>query len=1293
MADRYSKFVDYFVICGLNPSCNLEPDELAGDNFDRSPMERSFKSRVLAHFPDSVPWNPFDRDAISMMCLPHGMRFITQKQKADPYFHAFLITREDGSRYYGFSFTFFEEVIEADICNDLYALQGIYLAEMSQGRSGMKAAALDGAHNSRSLPRHFRLSVHQDELSGSGKYYYDREKDTLFAPKSIALICQTPFARAAREFLVALQKSVMKDLNDHLCIEKLIFPILHEVSIPHPGQSLTWKLPESLPALRLHYPDPACELPLLDFPIREVIELLGTENFLQLFTCLLLENQVLLYSKELYRLMLVAECATAVLFPFMWQHVYVPIVPASLLHFLDAPVPFLMGLHGTHKSQQQAFGECNLCVVYVDKGRVDLPEEIPSFPHQKQLIHEINSILSQYGIQGSLDKNLNERSPAHGRHRRRKPSWNRDAVLQNSDTLQRVQALAAKSGVKTGLEHLCLSDWDPDGSYVKDLKINSAIREVFFNQFIHMFSPYEHFVIQPNQDLDSWLSNRESVQNFDKATFLSDQPLQHFPFMSRFLETQMFTSLIDSKILKSYDQQDDLNVALFDARIRALRDTQEDGLTHRTSYENCTTVEETEELLMRRIQSSEEILCLAAPPLEECKSFQGPCTFFPLPDPEVLSRGAFSITIRKEKGVKRKEEGSGEGVKRREKRRAPPPDSSRPRSMSIKDMSPAVLAQNNWKFVEQLLKECKSRTKRLLVEKLGMEAVELGHGADQSLIGMEENTLIAGLCDLVERIWSHGRQNKQGKSALWSHLLSFQELADPIQGVDPTYLTPELTAEAGDYSGETGTWGRGNTGRSPSAPPTPRSTSRAEGRISFDRRSRGQSPEPSVLRKLPISVTFDMRNVQSMEEIKTPIGYARAWIRLALEKKLLSRHFRELLSNQDLLRGSYKRYAFLRCDDEREQFLYHLLTLNAVDFFCFTNTFHNTVIPYQVIIIPTRKMSASTTTANVWVRIAGTLGETKPIQVPRGSNQMFFQHKNLGILSTLSIGHDDSGMSPNWMVEHVIVRNEVTGHTYKFPCGRWLGRNVDDGSIERLLVGELMPLAANDANIVESCRGPPSRPRSPSVSRRSTVGQLQNMLSDAVNSLVKHFHKAEKERGNLTILLCGDGGLVPSLEQVLGFGFKSSRFFSRNLYLWDYLVRVQAFYITNVKQNKAEGKRPTNPEHYRIIKSFCLLVDRIGKASSTLGKDDRFQLFIVLSVRDHLLSCFLDPLAEAPPTSQMFEEYCFLRDPELREFLQKLLNTLHEFNMVVEGSLTKGIASPSYNCTVMRPPPSPRRKP
>ena len=34
----------------------------------------------------------------------------------------------------------------------------------------------------------------------------------------------------------------------------------------------------------------------------------------------------------------------AILFPFTWQHVYIPILPARLLDILQAPVPFLMGI-------------------------------------------------------------------------------------------------------------------------------------------------------------------------------------------------------------------------------------------------------------------------------------------------------------------------------------------------------------------------------------------------------------------------------------------------------------------------------------------------------------------------------------------------------------------------------------------------------------------------------------------------------------------------------------------------------------------------------------------------------------------------------------------------------------------------------------------------------------------------------------------------------------------------------------------------------------------------------------
>lgn len=83
----------------------------------------------------------------------------------------------------------------------------------------------------------------------------------------------------------------------------------------------------------------------------------------------------------------------------------------------------------------------------------------------------------------------------------------------------------------------------------------------------------------------------------------------------------------------------------------------------------------------------------------------------------------------------------------------------------------------------------------MLLEKMGNEALELGLSGEISVNGVEENTLIASLCDLLEKVWSHGLQNKQGKSALWTHLQSYleiQECNNPSKNIDTNYLTPGM---------------------------------------------------------------------------------------------------------------------------------------------------------------------------------------------------------------------------------------------------------------------------------------------------------------------------------------------------------------------------------------------------------------------------------------------------------------------------------------------------------------------
>lgn len=89
--------------------------------------------------------------------------------------------------------------------------------------------------------------------------------------------------------------------------------------------------------------------------------------------------------------------------------------------------------------------------------------------------------------------------------------------------------------------------------------------------------------------------------------------------------------------------------------------------------------------------------------------------------------------------------------------------------------------------------ECKTKTKRMLLEKMGTEETDLGFGTEVSITGVEESTMIASLCDLLERLWSHGVQHKMGKSALWMHLTNYQELeqcSNSTKPIDPNYLTP-----------------------------------------------------------------------------------------------------------------------------------------------------------------------------------------------------------------------------------------------------------------------------------------------------------------------------------------------------------------------------------------------------------------------------------------------------------------------------------------------------------------------
>jgi hypothetical protein len=165
----------------------------------------------------------------------------------------------------------------------------------------------------------------------------------------------------------------------------------------------------------------------------------------------------------------------------------------------------------------------------------------------------------------------------------------------------------------------------------------------------------------------------------------------------------------------------------------------------------------------------------------------------------------------------------------------------------------------------------------------------------------------------------------------------------------------------------------------------------------------------------------------------------------------------------------------------------------------------------------------------------------------------------------------------------------MTGHAYKFPCNRWLGRGIDDGSLERLLIGQLVKpnndpmddqfnnmghvsdkspsihsknVSSSPASINDSYNNTNSfNSEKISSEDRKCPNEIQNLLSDSVNKIVKWFYRHHRRLMNgidgadssaLTNLLCGDGGFVECLTAAFMMGFRSQRLFGRNFSLWDY---------------------------------------------------------------------------------------------------------------------------------------------
>ncbi|XP_043103162.1 DENN/MADD domain containing 2Da isoform X1 [Puntigrus tetrazona] len=188
----------------------------------------------------------------------------------------------------------------------------------------------------------------------------------------------------------------------------MIYPFmqsLRESAFPAPGHTVNIKsfIPErGTEIISLTRPTDSW-LEHVDF--RTLFKCLSDEEVLQVFAATVLERRIIFIADELGTLSQVIHAVAVLLYPFIWQHTLISIVPEILIDVVMAPTPYLLGVQKS--LADQATDQTELLVVDLSEGRKEtfiksMGDEDTILPHK--LKDEIKQALSAKNENSSLEE-------------------------------------------------------------------------------------------------------------------------------------------------------------------------------------------------------------------------------------------------------------------------------------------------------------------------------------------------------------------------------------------------------------------------------------------------------------------------------------------------------------------------------------------------------------------------------------------------------------------------------------------------------------------------------------------------------------------------------------------------------------------------------------------------------------------------------------------------------------------------------------------------------------------------
>ena len=347
-------------------------------------------------------------------------------------------------------------------------------------------------------------------------------------------------------------------------LESTLLLLMEEVPLPEPG-STPVDLTVGCRQYRLFLPASELDLPHVEFDVCELFLVLDVECVLMVMRCLLSEMRIILYSSSMSLLHSVSECLIALCFPFTWSHVYVPLLPKQLQGIIEAPVSFILGLHTSSPPNLEHITDLTpFALVDIDRSTVDLAQPPPAFP-----AHAVRVLLA--GLRRLVRPDVFKADEVrYGGKRGEADVYVRHHPKCGGGRCSRVDAVAVT-------EALNLNVYQPTPPPVPPTRTTSKSK---LARAVSSSSPLVDPALQAQEDeeLAACLSARQRSRlirheffgflssllhgyrtclffshgltpTFNTSAFLSTSASSdHVPWLSRFLETQLFRDFLDRHV-------------------------------------------------------------------------------------------------------------------------------------------------------------------------------------------------------------------------------------------------------------------------------------------------------------------------------------------------------------------------------------------------------------------------------------------------------------------------------------------------------------------------------------------------------------------------------------------------------------------------------------------------------------------------------------------------------------------------------------------------------------------------